>query len=245
MNLPKHISEADDSQEHTNSDDVEFRTREATQLLTYLWDNYIELNESTSVTLMGTNTGHGAIIKFIKDNEDRVQDHLVGAISFVEDVPLMSCKSATNDLLASWYYNSSLVFITPEHNFWFNDVSKKPRKRFGRVEKSTQETITDMLIEHKQTIFDFLEAKTEGWQENGDKLEENGMTEVSAPERVSTPKSRLPPVANFALSPGHRTNSPSNPSINSAFTSPRAGGAPPVGNFALSPRERAIRSPGL
>lgn len=244
VNLPKHVSEPEDSQEHADSDDVEYRTREATQLLTYIWDNYIELNESTHVFLMGTNTGHGAIINFIKANEERVQELLIGAISFVEDVPLMSCKSATNDLLASWYYNSSRVFVTPEHNFWSTDVARKTRKRFGRVQKSSQETITDMLIEHKQEVFNLLAQKTEGWREGRTREDEDGIMDTTGAEQVSNQKSRMPPIGNFAPSARARTHSPSHPSSNSNFTSPRAGFGPPLGSFALSPRERPPRSPG-
>ena len=243
VNLPKHVSEPDDKQEHAHSDDVENRTRGATQLLTYLWDNYIEVNESTHVFLMGTNTGHGAIINFIKANEERVQELLIGAISFVEDVPLMSCKSVTNDLLASWYYNSSRVFVTPEHNFWSTEVAKKTRKRFGRVQKSPQETITDMLIEHKQDVFDLLAQKTEGWREGRTRDDEAGMMDTTPAEQATTPKSRMPPIGNFAPSARARTHSPSHPSINT-FTSPRAGLGPPLNSFTLSPRGRAPRSPG-
>lgn len=241
VNLPKHTSEPDDSQEHADPDNVEKRIREATQLLNYLWDNYIELNEAENVFLMGTNVGHGAIINFIKGNEDRVQEVLTAAISFVEDVPLVSCKSATNDLLASWYYNSSLIFVTPEHNFWFTDVARKPRKRFGKVHRSSQETITDMLVEHRKDVFDLLLQHTEHWRSQVPKDSENGM-DVANIEQASAQKSRMPPIGNFAPSPRAGTQSPHQPSMNSNFTSPRAGHGPPIGNFALSPRP--LRSPG-
>ena len=245
VNLPKHKSEPDESDEHADNDDVDFRTQEATQLLTYLWDNYIELNESTHVFLMGTNTGHGAIINFIKSNEERVRELLIGAISFVEDVPLMSCKSATDDMLAPWYFNSSLVFVTPEHNFWLSEVARKSRKRFGRVQQSPKETITDMLIEHKQAVFDFMLARTEGWREGRSKEDEDEAMSITTAEQVSTPKARMPPIGNFAPSPRAGTNSPRHHTpVNSAFASPRAGNVPPVLNFALSPREKPPRSPG-
>ena len=133
VNLPKHLTDVDDSQEHEEHDSVEYRTKEATQLLTYLWDNYVQLNNATHVFLLGTNTGHGAIINFIKANEERAQEQLTSAISFVEDVPLQSCKSATNDALAPWYHANSLVFVAPEHNFWWSELSRKPKKRFGRI----------------------------------------------------------------------------------------------------------------
>lgn len=239
VNLPKHIPEPDGNQEHADSDDVDFRTHEATQLLTYLWDNYIEVHESTHVFLMGTNIGHGAIINFIKANEERAQELLVGAISFVEDTPLMSCKSSTNDLLAPWYFNSSLVFATPKHNFWGSEVAKKKRKRFGKVQMSSEDTITDMLVEHKQAVFDFLLAKTEGWKAKNSKDERDRTMEMTTPEPADSWKSRT-----GLWAPTVGTRSPSHPSVNSHFTAPRAGATPPIANFALSPREGPLRSPG-
>ena len=259
VNLPKHISDFDyDRHQHEESDATDNRTREATQLLTYLWDNYIELNEATQVFFMGTNTGHGAIINFIKGNEERTHERLTAAISFVEDVPLQSCKSATNDLLASWYYSHSLIFVTPEHSFWSNELSHKPRKRFGRIQKSSEDTVTEMLIEHKETVFNLLLRDTERWRESRPQDdEEDEMMETTVVEPVKSP-SRMPPIGNFAPSLVSKTrtgtNSPSLPPT-SNLTSPRGARArspridspprmPPLGNFALSPRQRTSKSPG-
>lgn len=114
VNLPKYVTDFDaDTQEHQPNEDVEFRIKEAKQLLKYLWDNYVDLNDSTHVYLMGTNTGHGAIIGFIKDHQemilkqynDREGHHkTLKAITFVEDVSLMSCKSLVggDDELPNW-----------------------------------------------------------------------------------------------------------------------------------------------
>ena len=213
VNLPKHISDIEEGQEHEASDSVEFRSAEATQLLTYLWDNYIELNESSHVFLMGTNTGHGAIINFIKANEERAQEQLTAAISFVEDVPLQSCKSATNDSLALWYYACSLVFVTPEHNFWYSDLSRKPKKRFGRISRSSEETIMDMLIEHKETVFEFLQRETSEWRSRRKVTEETNTTTMNMIGSPANSRSALPPVSNFALSAQKSTKSLHSPSL--------------------------------
>lgn len=257
VNLPRHVTEFDDTQEHKETDSIDHRKKEATELLTYLWDNYVELNESTHVFMLGTNIGHGAIINFIKANEERVQERLTSAISFVEDVPLQSCKSATNDLLDQWYYNASLVFVTPEHNIWNTDMARngKIKKRFGKVTNSSAESVTDMLIEHKNVVFDLLSAETANWRAENHEDDNDVMdTDVAAP--VASPR-KLPPVSNFALSPAPKGSSAAKsptfpPSSN--FASPRSRQArsprtgtpprmPPIGNFALSPGQRPSRSP--
>lgn len=238
VNLPKHASDIDGQQKHEEVDSVENRTLEATQLLSYLWDNYIELNDSTHVFLMGTNIGHGAIINFIKANEERAQDQLTGAISFVQDVPLQSCRSVNNDALGvslgSWYHSISLVFVTSEHNFWSSDVSRKPKKRFGKVNRSSEETITDMLIEHQDAVFELLSEDTQEWRSARPMSEDEATVDRPA-------ASQLPPISNFSLSPApkasKRPQSPLKATTADLLSSPRGRQAHPV------PQGRPSRSP--
>ena len=251
VNLPKHISETHDFQQHRTTDSVEYRTREATQLLTYLFDNYIELNEPTHVFLMGTNTGHGAIINFIKANDERAQEQVTAAISFVDDVPLQSCKSATNDNLASWYHAISLAFGVLDHNYFYTDFAQKPRKRFGKVHRSPAENLTDMLIEHKDRVFELLLEDTEDWRSNRSHSDQGKSMDV--PERLTSPKRALPPIGNFALSPGPKaaTKLVQSPRMRAAdgpasprktqTQSPRR--LSPVRSRAMTPDERLSRGP--
>jgi histone deacetylase 6 len=254
VNLPKHLSEPDDTQEHEESNSVEFRTREATQLLTYLWDNYIELNESTHIFLVGTNIGHGAIINFIKDHEDQAQEQLTAAISFVEDVPLQSCKSPHNESLAHWYHDSSLIFVTPEHNFWCSELSRKPKKRFGKVIQSPKQTITDMLIEHKDDVFELILRETTEWRSRRKRKGQIKSMEATSPiGPLISSKGSLPPISNFAL-PKSTTPPVRSPGLHpgDALHAPRGSGAgtpnitsPPRSPFnnAIMPQQRASQSP--
>ncbi|WPH04247.1 histone deacetylase HdaA [Acrodontium crateriforme] len=232
VNLPKHFTGLEDEQAHADSDSVESRTKEAAQLLTYLWENYVQVNDVEQVFLMGTNTGHGAIINFIKANEEVAQVHvypgdeapvprIMKAISFVEDVPLQSCKSSTLDALASWYYQSSLVFVSKKHNFWQSDFVRKPKKRFGQIQQSVDEDINSMLVAHRNAVIEAILEDTEDWRNK------RPVQEEEAPG-TPVPASKLPPIANFALSPARQgTRSPhlSSPGKNPSF-----------GNFAASPK---------
>lgn len=256
VNLPKHITvDEEDSQQYEAADAIDYRTREATHLLSYLFDNYIDLNDSTHVFLLGTNTGHGAIVNWIKQNEERAQERLTKAISFVEDVPLQSCKSATSDELAKWYYNTSLVFVAAQHNFWASDYARKIKKRFGHVFKSPEDHISDMLVAHKEPVTAALLADTAGWKASWPTVEDEDIVSSPEPRRkdllqmggfgLSSPAKnfemssgglpKMPPISNFA-SPSRR-----------GAGSPRIGSppksTPPVANFALSPGQRLPRSP--
>ena len=233
MNLPKHVTSDDenDAQEHEDTDEA-LRISEATELLTYLWDNYVELNDSTHVFLMGTNVGHGAIINFVKANEDRAQERLTKVISFVEDVPLRACSSPTNDQFQAWYYRTSLVFVAKEHNYSRSEYANKTKKRWGRVHISKEDSISDMLAENKDIVTHALLEETRQWRAARPTDTEMQGTEAS-------PKG-LPAVGNFALS--QRGNGFHNGDLlapkEGKVRSPPKAMPPLLGNFALSPRQR-------
>lgn len=200
VNLPKHVSGFDVDGEHEDNDSIENRTREATSLLTYIWDNYIMLGESTHIFLMGTNTGHGAILNFIRANEERAQ-MLNTAISFVEDVPLLSAKSQTNDAFARWYHGASQVFVSGEHGFWATDFARKPKKRFGRVIQSSRSSLPEMLQAHSSTVFECLSERTEGWTNSGNVTDDDVGTSIEAGSLLISPR-RNPAEGNATFSTG-------------------------------------------
>lgn len=218
VNLPKYVTDFDsDNQEHRPNDDVDFRIKEAKQLLKYLWDNYVALNSSTHVYLMGTNTGHGAIIGFLKDSQEIIlrdyndrEEHrnTLKVITFVEDVSLMSCKSLVggDDELPNWYHRNSLVLVAEEHAYFASDFARKPKRRFGRVVRSSKNTITEMLVEHKKDVFEVLMEDADAWKEERPSREDDIMdvmpSSVVSPKRL--PQPAQPPAsleASFVLPP--------------------------------------------
>jgi histone deacetylase 6 len=252
VNLPRHTTDQSDEQEHEESISIEYRIREATALLTYLWDNYIELNDATHVFLMGTNTGHGAIINFMKDHEESAVQRITRAISFVEDVPLQSCKSATNEDMPRWYYEHSLVFVSEDHNFWSSEYSRKIKRRFGRMHRSPPGTISDMLSAHEDDVTGWILRDTAGWQPPQDRDDDEAMVVVPT---LGPEATREPPIGNFALSPSKTAASsqkaspgllPSAMPREGRAMSPRLEGSPkqpPIANFALSPKAAMPKSP--
>lgn len=242
VNLPKHISEDEvstapripshlldkttntthqDDQDHEETDFVAKRAGEATQLLTYLWENYIELADSTHIFLLGTNIGHVAITNWTRSHEETAMDLVDHTIHFIADVALQACRSPTNDLLSPWYYRTSSVWLGSEHNFWASDFAQKPKKKFGRVARAAGEHMGDMLLEQKESVFELLLDKTEDWRlehhptDDEDELGEedegvrgdvdNDAMEISEGDTMASAR-RLPPVGNFALSPAPRAS---------------------------------------
>lgn len=172
VNLPKDTNTDSDTHEHQSSGRTGYRIQEAKELLTYLWDNYIALGDTTQIFLIGTNIGHGAITNFIEANEDRAQRMITKAVSFVGDIPILPCKSQTNDYLSTWYYCSSMVFVAQDHAYFSNGNAEKPKSCSGAITRSDSGSISDMLLEAKQIVFECLLADTREWRSKS--LSEDG-----------------------------------------------------------------------
>ena len=241
------LTHTQDAQDHEASDLLAKRCAEATELLNYLWDNYIELADSTHLFLLGTNVGHIAITQWIKTH-DTVMDRVDRTIHFIEDVDLQACRSTTNDMLAPWYYRTSMIYLSSSHNFWSSVfATTKPKKKFGCVKRtdSTAEHISDMLLEQKDDVMAALLEETKEWRStrpftvNDD--DEDGIIggseamEISEadplPGATSSSFKKLPPVGNFALSPAPRS-SPAGPGSRtpSALSPTRGSAAASIGH---------------
>jgi hypothetical protein len=150
-------------------------------------------------------------------------------IHFIEDVDLQACRSTTNDMLAPWYYRTSMIYLSSNHNFWSSVfATTKPKKKFGRFIKradGTAEHISDMLLEQRGEVMEALLEETEEWRSSrplhGADDDEDGIVggseamEISEADPLPSSFKKLPPVGNFALSPVPRST-PASPTRGSA-----------------------------
>ncbi|KAK6416820.1 Histone deacetylase hda1 [Oleoguttula sp. CCFEE 5521] len=243
VNMPKHVTEETDTGEHEEIN-VGSRVSEATELLQYLWDNYIMLSDATHIFLMGTNIGHWAITLWIKANEDAAMEYVTKTVSFITDVALQACRSHTNDLLSPWYARNSQVYVARSHNWWSLEFSQRPKKKFGKLMENEESGMSEMLQQHKDTVFEMLLAETAAWRASSDDIYDEEMMGQDAADEgsiVAPAAFGLPPVKNFAPSPVKPGE---------ANTPTGAGGrspgllSPTKATGAFSARQRT-RSPGL
>ncbi|KAF4554094.1 Arb2 domain-containing protein [Elsinoe fawcettii] len=219
VNVPKHLTSMDDDASHTPSNDAADRSAEALTLATYLWENYIELSDAPHIFILGVGAAYNAIIELLKYN-DRVPPRISKLFFFVSDQSLHSCRSATDENLSFWYYDSSLIFVAQNHHIWdyttgagINGAgAKKPKKRFGTLVRTEADALEDMLVDSLEKVTGVMAEVSEGWEEDMDKVEEgNGVDmgdsedELTSPNRAGAGQlgspTRLPPVGNFAISP--------------------------------------------
>jgi len=225
VNIPKHLTGVEDDFEHAENDSNQERAKEALMLATYLWENYIEIGDATHIFIMGVGAAYTAIIELLKTNE-RITNRIDKLFFFVSDQDLRSCRSATDDSLSLWYYDTSMVFTAQNHHIWDTN-QRKPKKRFGTLIQSPHEELQQMLAYHKDEIIGKILLATDGWEESSDDQQVltkpgNGGVgggEIDSEDELAAVKDRtnnnvlgspvrLPPMGNFALSPSRNTATP-------------------------------------
>ena len=131
-------------------------------MATYLWENYIEVHESTHVFLLGIGDAYLGLINLLSNQESCI-DRITFVISFVAETPLNKIRRATDEEnVARWFYQRSLIFVAGKHGLWERD--RKPRKKFGNLVESAYDELNEMLIGHREHVTRLLQQETEEWR---------------------------------------------------------------------------------
>jgi histone deacetylase 6 len=141
------------------------RILEAEDLLTYLWDNYIELNDPARIYLLGTNIGHWAITNWLKKHPAVAMDMVDKTFHFITDVSLQAVRdpAANDNKLSQWYAHNSLVFIAEQHAYWTSDFAQRPKKKFGGLKHSQHEDLGEMLAAHQEEVLRTMFDDSRSW----------------------------------------------------------------------------------
>ncbi|KAL2366192.1 hypothetical protein RJZ56_000840 [Blastomyces dermatitidis] len=100
VNIPKHITLSAKSADY--QDDHRARMQMGDQLATYLWENYIEPNDATSIFFLGVGNAYFGLANLLV-NTERVHERVSGVISFVAESPVRAVSSNTTTWLSKWY----------------------------------------------------------------------------------------------------------------------------------------------
>ncbi|KAL9080214.1 MAG: hypothetical protein Q9157_000997 [Trypethelium eluteriae] len=162
VNLPKHVTEENEDETYADPDESSSRSNTTFELATYLWENYIEVHESTHVFLLGIGDAYLGLINLLS-NQESCTDRITFLISFVAETPLNRIRRpADEDEVARWFYQHSLIFVARKHGLW--DRDRKPRKKFGRLVESAYDDLNEMLVGHREQVMRLLEQETEEWR---------------------------------------------------------------------------------
>ena len=147
---------------YADSDGSNARTNSTLELATYLWENYIEVQESTHIFLLGIGDAYLGLMNLL-NNQESCTDRITFFISFVAETPLNRIRRATNDeLVARWFYQRSLIFVAGKHGLWARD--RRPKKKFGTLVESPYNDLNEMLVGHRDQVTQLLEQETEDWR---------------------------------------------------------------------------------
>jgi histone deacetylase 6 len=83
------------------------------------------------------------------------------------------------------------VFVAENHQVWSPDRARKIRRKYGCLVKSSQTNINDMLLEHKDAVFQKLQDETAEWRSENSKRLNGG---YHSPTKVDMDIDRVDPV---------------------------------------------------
>ncbi len=148
-------SPQDDDQginERVNEEELQ---QKITELVCYLWDNYLESYDSRDIVLMGVGYSYLGV-KMLLTSRD-VKSKIRSILNFVTG-SLRPIRSETDPSLSSWYKSHSRVYVAADHACWqdYEYARKVGKNRFGKVEKSDVVGLNRMLRRHRESAWEWI-----------------------------------------------------------------------------------------
>ncbi|OKP12270.1 Histone deacetylase clr3 [Penicillium subrubescens] len=170
VNIPKHISQIPATGKFEKDD--ENRPTVTEELVNYLWDNYIDFHEKREVFFFGIGGAFSGVVNFLI-NRENMYKRVSGIVSFVAKNPVRAVNSNTQVWLSKWYRDNSLVFVSDSHSVWKNE-ERKPSKRYGKLYRSSKSSLSEMMTESQQQVFEWLADRAdEALDETEDEVDED------------------------------------------------------------------------
>ncbi|RDL33974.1 Arginase [Venustampulla echinocandica] len=192
INFPREIKPTDNQPYLPNSTEVDIQQL-SKDLLSYLWDNHLQLNISAPIVLLGVGDAYLGIKQLLTSRD--VKARIPCVLSYVTG-SLRPVKSETDPNLSSWYKQNSLIYVSSDHSCWNDeDNAKRVRKnRFGAVKKSEVTGLGRMLKKYEKEAESWVLEKVNDWESiyggDPDETEEEELTAGSStrglPEESST-----------------------------------------------------------
>ncbi|CUM66524.1 uncharacterized protein PRCAT00004191001 [Priceomyces carsonii] len=150
------------------------------ELLLYIWDNYISyFSQVKKIVFVGFGDAYQSIIHlFAKRPSQNIKDIVKGTIVFLDRSNLKSLVPVMDESMIDWYYQNSVIFTSFLNPCWVgtggssslsarngqgnnelngsDDSNKRPRRKFGRVLKSSADGLWDVINERFDEGVDFI-----------------------------------------------------------------------------------------
>ncbi|KZT43546.1 histone deacetylase clr3 [Sistotremastrum suecicum HHB10207 ss-3] len=123
------------------------------EIMTYIWDNYIDLSECQEVVFLAFGTACSSMMYLV--NHRAVREKVKAVIQVVghETIPV---TTKDNESIRSWYLKTSLVIIPANHRTLRDDLI---RRRHGNILVSDERQPVKVFIAGFPDIKDFMEDR--------------------------------------------------------------------------------------
>ncbi|KAH7927131.1 Arginase/deacetylase [Leucogyrophana mollusca] len=125
-------------------------------LLTYLWDNYIQLSQAKRIVIVGHGPGCKALVEFLENRRANVMKYVSAVVQVVGNVDIPAIPKSLEDLRL-WYENHSLVILHNEHPVFISGIKIMP-KRHGRVIKIDEKNPIKLMMQALPLIQDYMKT---------------------------------------------------------------------------------------
>ncbi|KAJ7770150.1 histone deacetylase complex protein [Mycena maculata] len=135
-------------------------------LVTYLWDNYVQLCNATSIILIGHGPGCAILMDLIDLRATSVMKTVRGVVQVIGNSTLRPPKAALD--LREWYkeasfflfcHCNSFVALPTNHPIWSPDTRAKELKRHGNLQKIDEEQSVKLIIKALPAIKSFVKSQ--------------------------------------------------------------------------------------
>ncbi len=124
------------------------------ELAEYLWDNYIDMNESSQVFIIGVGQAYEAVVHLLNSRTSDVIKSVKGIVNFVTTT-LHPISAQVLDEKPKWYRQNSLVIVSHCHNVWSLE-HRKQSKRYGSLIQAEFDGLNDMLVHNREQVQAFI-----------------------------------------------------------------------------------------
>jgi len=137
------------------------------------------VNDASHIFLLGIGDAYVGIITLLNEHRSAA-DEVTATIAFVGENALRAATG--DDERIRRYYSSSMIFVANNHPVFDLD-GRKLKRRHGGVVRSKEKRLQEMLLAHRETVFERLTEATMDWRRK------------HAPKAIEAPvPSPVPPV---------------------------------------------------
>ncbi|KAM9896193.1 hypothetical protein OXX69_010749 [Metschnikowia pulcherrima] len=138
----------------------------AQELLLWIWDNYLSyFTTLKKIVFVGYGDAYQAIVHlYAKRPSQEIKDLVRGTVVFVNRTTLKPIVPVMDESMVDWFYQNSVVFASHMNPCWpgnsgkgdGEEVSRRPRKKFGRVLRASVDGLWDIINERFDEGVDFI-----------------------------------------------------------------------------------------